>query len=493
MPAIQYDAITAQFTSPPSMAESAELHKLLAYRVEGAQFAPQTQKFVRDKTTGQMVYNKRYNGWDGYMRLYKRKTHSFPTGLVPRVRQIIPSLQFQPAYPALARQDYDQIKADLKFTPHWYQKEAFDRLTLRTRATAELPTASGKSLLIAMLALSLRDGIGLVIVPSTYLLHQTRQDLQDLTGNKLEVGIYGDDLCELKPLTIATIQSLTSGIQTRPEIVAWLAEVDWVVFDETHYGAAKSYTDVSGMMPKAMVRYGVTATLRREDNAEIVIEGAVGPICYQVLPKTLIQQGYLARPDLEMHYVDFTGLTWSAKKPTYRTIYKACLSTNLDYNCYIADGIEQDIQEGLTPALVLVQELDHGNYLAEVLQQRGIPTEFIFGQDTQDVRDRAVSKLLGNHYPVLVASGIFDVGVNIPELRSLSLAAGGESVPQTLQRAGRGLRIDRKTGKSTVRIRDFYHDEPLYLRKHSKIRRSVYFETYPGMVSEIDLDQPADP
>jgi len=100
----------------------------------------------------------------------------------------------------------------------------------------------------------------------------------------------------------------------------------------------------------------------------------------------------------------------------------------------------------------------------------------------------AVGKLLDGTYPVLVASGIFNTGINIPPIRTVINAAAGKSVTETVQRAGRGLRQSPETGKTKCRIIDFMDDEPKYLRRHAKMRRRTYFEMYGGFCVEFTED-----
>ena len=77
---------------------------------------------------------------------------------------------------------------------------------------------------------------------------------------------------------------------------------------------------------------------------------------------------------------------------------------------------------------------------------------------------------------VLIASKIFDQGVDIPELDALILAGSGKSSGRALQRIGRVIR--KNDGKSIAIVVDFY-DNAKYLRDHSEIRRKVY-ETEPA-------------
>lgn len=485
---IIYDATKAKYQSPPSPDEVKELYNVLSFQVVGAEFSPQAQKFVFDPRKGGMVYNKRYNGWDGIKRLYNKKTHTFPIGLIHRALDVTPNVKLVPLIVSIDRKPLDSFIDSLKYKPYRHQITAFEKLTERGHGMVELPTASGKSLIIAMLAMAMKHGIGLITVPSKYLLHQTKRDIENLTNNQIELGIYGDGICELKPITIATVQSVYSGIQSKSEILAWLREVQWWVSDETHGAAADSWQDISKEMIQAGVRYGLTATLKREDNAELLIEGVIGPLVYRESPLDLIQEGILATPEVEIHWFDAGNIVYNAEKPKYNTVYKACVTQNKERNKKILEQCHRAIHENMTPALVIVDEVEHGKILSDLLNKNGILTENLDGSDSSDERSEAVSKLLGGQYKILVASGIFNTGINIPPIRTVINAAAGKSEVEAIQRAGRVLRTSQSTGKLKGRLIDFYDDEPKYLRKHARQRRLIYMTTYRGYVLDYTQD-----
>jgi len=77
---------------------------------------------------------------------------------------------------------------------------------------------------------------------------------------------------------------------------------------------------------------------------------------------------------------------------------------------------------------------------------------------------------------VLVASKIFDQGIDIPQLDALILAGSGKSSARALQRIGRVIR--NYPGKEKAIVVDFY-DNCKFLREHSKARLKVY-KTEPG-------------
>jgi len=71
----------------------------------------------------------------------------------------------------------------------------------------------------------------------------------------------------------------------------------------------------------------------------------------------------------------------------------------------------------------------------------------------------------------VLASKIFDIGVDIPSLSGLVIACGGKSTVKALQRVGRVIR--KYPGKKFSVIIDFV-DQAHFLQEHSKIRYKIY-------------------
>jgi superfamily II DNA or RNA helicase len=73
---------------------------------------------------------------------------------------------------------------------------------------------------------------------------------------------------------------------------------------------------------------------------------------------------------------------------------------------------------------------------------------------------------------LLVATNIFNEGVDIPELKSVVIAAGGSSSIQALQRIGRGMR--RTDSKSRFYVYDLLDSGQRWMERHAKARQRAY-------------------
>jgi len=71
---------------------------------------------------------------------------------------------------------------------------------------------------------------------------------------------------------------------------------------------------------------------------------------------------------------------------------------------------------------------------------------------------------------VLIASSIYDEGVDLPEVNVLIKASGGKSEVKTIQQVGRGLRPK----KEKLIVYDFNDMNSKFLSAHSKKRIKTY-------------------
>ncbi len=81
----------------------------------------------------------------------------------------------------------------------------------------------------------------------------------------------------------------------------------------------------------------------------------------------------------------------------------------------------------------------------------------------------------------IIASTIFDEGIDLPNIQTVILAGGGKSEIKNLQRLGRGLR--KTTGKVSLKLVDFIDTGSKTLKKHSEIRKGIWEEQ--GFVVKI--------
>jgi superfamily II DNA or RNA helicase len=154
---------------------------------------------------------------------------------------------------------------------------------------------------------------------------------------------------------------------------------------------------------------------------------------------------------------------------SYPTVYKKYIIENPIRNNYIINGAQKLVEQGYQ-TLVLYSRISHGKFLHSEIQKH-LPCMLLSGKDSTKKREEVKKKLENRDINCIVASTIFDIGVDLPSLSGLIIAGGGKSSVRALQRIGRVIR--KHPGKQHAAIMDFL-DQARFLKSHSVARHRVY-------------------
>lgn len=102
----------------------------------------------------------------------------------------------------------------------------------------------------------------------------------------------------------------------------------------------------------------------------------------------------------------------------------------------------------------------------------GLRAGYVHGAHTTEQREAAIEQLVAGRLEVLVCSVIFQEGVDVPALRSVVIAAGGQSTIAAIQRVGRGLR--KSEGKTSCVVWEVLDRGQRWLEAHARARRLAY-------------------
>jgi superfamily II DNA or RNA helicase len=182
----------------------------------------------------------------------------------------------------------------------------------------------------------------------------------------------------------------------------------------------------------------------------------------------LIDNGFLVPANIVLFDVPYVN----NNERNYHSIYQKYITENDVRNGMINDSVRSLIASG-RKVLILVRFISHGKILSKLLSD--IPHYFVNGNVDGLTREDIKKDFENGIYKCLIASSVFDIGVDIPCLDALILGGGGKSTVRALQRIGRVIR--GYPNKKDAIIVDFF-DNAKYLDKHSSIRISVY-ETEP--------------
>ena len=310
---------------------------------------------------------------------------------------------------------------------------------------------------------ALENYTGLVIFNKKQLVHQT---YEFLTKNGFDVGIAFGEGVDIKPITLCTIQSIDKVIDTH------LKHSEFIIIDEVHeFSKGKMSLKVIKSFPNASYRIGMTATVPKDPVAKLNLISALGKVIKEVDASELIDLGFLTKP--KIHILPAPQVPLETKDP-YIDIYRKSITENALRNSLI-HSIVSTIQNGPSKTLILVKDLAHAKALQEL-----IPGSLkLEGKDGLTTRNSTVKEFVSQEKGVLIATTIFQTGVDIPEITHLINARGLKSEIATLQALGRALRTH--SSKQKVYIYDFMDKAP-YLEKHSKER----IKSYKSLNFEVD-------
>ena len=178
-----------------------------------------------------------------------------------------------------------------------YQRQAVDGFWHGGSGVVVLPCGAGKTLVGAG-AMAAAKSTTLILVTNTVAARQWKDELIRRTSlTEDEIGEYSGSRKEIRPVTIATYQVLTTrrkGVYTHLDL---LDARDWglVIYDEVHLLPAPIFRMTADL--QARRRLGLTATLVREDGRESDVFSLIGPKRFDAPWKDIEAQGWIAPAD----------------------------------------------------------------------------------------------------------------------------------------------------------------------------------------------------
>lgn len=374
----------------------------------------------------------------------------FPNGLYERIKGYLESYRFR-EYIVHPGPPIPQKTLDLSIhgiTARPYQREAFQRILngqIKNRATLVMATGAGKTILSGFIAANIQ-------VPTVFytysldLLNQTVEVYEQLF--QTEIGKIGGNKFTIKPITVATVQSVYKAWEKQDsrwdKLKEYLNTVELMFVDEGHMLGAETIFKVA-QLTDAYYSYALTATPHREDGKKIFIEAGTGPAVELISEKELVQGGYVLPVEVELYRIKHYP---SRRKKRYRALYDSEIIDHWERNRAIVKAVRS--HQG-KQVLILIQEIEHGKKLSEVLN---VP--FIHGRTPAKERKETLRQFKESEIDILIASSILKQGVDLPEAEVLILAHGGTSLVDLMQKIGRVRRP--APGKEKGIVIDF-HDE----------------------------------
>ena len=314
-----------------------------------------------------------------------------------------------------------------------YQQEAVDTFAKDGSGVVVLPCGAGKTLVGAG-AMAQTKTTTLILVTNTVSARQWRDELlKRTTLTAEEIGEYSGQIKEIKPVTIATYQILTSKRKGEYAHLGVLDALDWglIVYDEVHLLPAPVFRMTADL--QARRRLGLTATLVREDGREGDVFSLIGPKRYDAPWKQIEQQGYISPAACYEVRVDLPAderLEYAAAADDQRYRLAATAPAKIDA---VRDIVARHEGEQV---LVIGQYLDQLQELADALDAPQIT-----GSTPVDEREQLFQAFREGSVNLLVVSKVANFSIDLPEA-SVAVQVSGSfgSRQEEAQRLGRLLR-----------------------------------------------------
>lgn len=406
------------------------------------------------------------------------ETGTFGTGLVSVVKRgaadhgIPIELLDMRARPCLAS------SPDLSWLrPH--QADALEAAKTHQRGIFWHATGAGKSALAFAIMQTYRTR-WLVLAPGVDVLHQLQKGHLRFTNEHASVCGDGEFNTDARVL-IATSETLSLDLDkpSNQRRFPW-KEIRGVIVDECRGVVAHDVQRVCNTLTNCYWWFGLDATpWGRSDGQRLRIMALLGPVIHRFDHVAAEAAGVVARPRVKMieHRVPHTSGDW-------HEVYRELVVTDKQRN----ERVVRAVLSSRKPCLVFVQDVlnGHAEHLAKLIAARGLSVGYITGAQSDQERGAIEQAFRAGNLEVVVASPVWNQGVDLPLIQSIVNAAGRKAVAETIQRAGRGSRRFSETGalvKDEFEVWDFFdssgcmaHMGCRAMETHARRRRQAYME-----------------
>lgn len=331
-----------------------------------------------------------------------------------------------------------------------YQREAAENFWHGGSGVVVLPCGAGKTI-VGAAAMAMAQATTLILVTNTVSARQWKAELlKRTTLTEEEIGEYSGARKEIRPVTIATYQVMTTrrkGVYAHLEL---FDSRDWglILYDEVHLLPAPIFRFTADIQSRR--RLGLTATLVREDGLEGEVFSLIGPKRFDAPWKDIEAQGYIAPADcveVRVTLSDAERMAYAVSEPEER--YRLA-STTAVKNKVVKSLVAKHPDDHV---LVIGQYLDQLHELGEFLD-----APVITGETSVKERQRLFESFRSGETRVLVVSKVANFSVDLPEAGvAIQVSGTFGSRQEEAQRLGRVLRPkgDRRTAHFyTVVTRD---------------------------------------
>ncbi len=387
-----------------------------------------------------------FSGYGLKRRSLLSKRGEFPTGLLNRV---LASMTTSEKIVNTRVVPVSKPSAWTGIKPYKDQLKAVEAACYHHRGIIQMPTGTGKSLVIALIASRLNVKT-LVVVPSLEIKKQLYEALKGFKN--------------------VTVENIDSAALKK------LKDFDCLIIDEGHHVAAKTYQKLNKEVWTGIYyRFFLTATPFRNDTEEtLLFESIAGQVIFNLDYKTAVANNYIV--PVEGYYIDIPKQDTDAY--TYAQVYKELVVDNVLRNRTLANLLIT-LQQNNIYTLCLVREVRHGQILADLTD---IP--FVSGADDES-RDYIRQFNRGEIKTIIGTEGILSEGVDTKPCEYAVIAGLGKAKSNLMQKVGRSVRnYPGKESAKVIIIKDSSHK---FLLRHFNAQKKILKEEYGCIIKKLEV------
>lgn len=365
---------------------------------------------------------------------------------------------------------YEDTNAPLP-TPHDAQAAALTELRAargrgQSRALTVFATGLGKTLVAVLDYAQVWDELGRTVPPRLLFLAHRRELLLQAAGQfrallrargaSATVGWCAESSRELHAdLVFASVAKLART----PNLDALRAQrFDYVVVDEVHHAAARSYRAILEALAPGFL-LGLTATPERADGADVL-----GLFDDYVAHRAGIDVGIALERLVPFRYfgvkdsIDYANLPWRNRRFDPDELAAAAQTEARMETLWAAWQAHPG-----TRTLVFCCSVAHADFVRAWLRERGVRAKAVHSEPTADDRSTSIEELGTGAIDAVCAVDVLNEGVDVPAIDRVVMLRPTESGVVFLQQLGRGLRADDASGKTHLTVIDFVGNHRVFL------------------------------
>lgn len=319
------------------------------------------------------------------------------------------------------------------------------------RALLLSSTGTGKSLASAFMLQEMGTKRALFVVHREQIAKQTMKSYKRVFGSSRTYGILSGKSREFGvDFLFATMQMLS-----KEDILSHYSPEDFdvIILDECHHAGAESYQKIMRYF-KPKFWLGMTAS--PDTNQYDIYSIFDHHIAYEIRLQQALEEDLLC----PFHYFGITDLEINGEvfddNAGVKNFSNLISDARVDYVIDKANyyGFSGDRVKGL----IFCSRKDEAKELSKKFNERGLRSEVLTGEDTQERRESVITRLTNDEdsddqLDYIFTVDIFNEGVDIPEINQVIMLRPTQSPVVFIQQLGRGLR--KYEGKEYVVILDF--------------------------------------